>query len=184
MTTSARKSIVFRHVEGYHGPPRRSGLKSIREPRLDTIFERYAVQFPRLQALASSIVLASNQQFCARSEVVRENDEIAFLPPVSGGTAATASRFSMRAGPLLRAGRGSLSIQQASLTIVARGGRSAGEFRRSGSEQYQRPPHRISGLRMLLTNGGEDDGGDSGASWPRPTPSAGSRWSIGWGECR
>jgi MoaE-MoaD fusion protein len=54
--------------------------------RLDTIFERYAVQFPRLQELASSIVLASNQQFCDRSEVVRENDEVAFLPPVSGGT--------------------------------------------------------------------------------------------------
>ncbi len=54
--------------------------------RLDTIFERYAVQFPRLQELASSIVLASNHQFCDRSEVVRENDEVAFLPPVSGGT--------------------------------------------------------------------------------------------------
>jgi MoaE-MoaD fusion protein len=66
--------------------------------RLDTIFERYAVQFPRLQALASSIVLASNQQFCGRTEVVRENDEVAFLPPVSGGT----SRYSQQifdAGP-------------------------------------------------------------------------------------
>jgi molybdopterin synthase catalytic subunit/molybdopterin converting factor small subunit len=54
--------------------------------RLDTIFERYAGEFPRLKALSSSIVLASNQQFCDRSEIVRENDEIAFLPPVSGGT--------------------------------------------------------------------------------------------------
>jgi molybdopterin synthase catalytic subunit len=54
--------------------------------RLDTIFERYAGEFPRLKALSSSIVLASNQQFCDRSEIVRENDEIAFLPPVSGGS--------------------------------------------------------------------------------------------------
>jgi molybdopterin synthase catalytic subunit/molybdopterin converting factor small subunit len=54
--------------------------------RVDSIFERYAGQFPRLKELASSIVLASNQQFCDRSEMVREGDEIAFLPPVSGGS--------------------------------------------------------------------------------------------------
>ena len=54
--------------------------------RLESIFERYAGEFPRLKALSSSIVLASNQQFCDRSEIVRENDEIAFLPPVSGGS--------------------------------------------------------------------------------------------------
>jgi molybdopterin synthase catalytic subunit/molybdopterin converting factor small subunit len=54
--------------------------------RIESIFERYAGEFPRLKALSSSIVLASNQQFCDRSEIVRENDEIAFLPPVSGGS--------------------------------------------------------------------------------------------------
>ena len=54
--------------------------------RLESIFERYAGEFPRLKELKSSIVLASNQQFCDRSEIVRENDEIAFLPPVSGGS--------------------------------------------------------------------------------------------------
>jgi molybdopterin synthase catalytic subunit/molybdopterin converting factor small subunit len=54
--------------------------------RVDSIFERYAGQFPRLKELASSIVLASNHRFCDRSEMVREDDEIAFLPPVSGGS--------------------------------------------------------------------------------------------------
>ena len=54
--------------------------------RLDSIFERYAGRFPRFKELRSSIVLASNHQFCDRSEIVRENDEIAFLPPVSGGS--------------------------------------------------------------------------------------------------
>jgi len=54
--------------------------------RLDSVFERYATQFPRLKDLASSIVLASNHQFCDRSVAVQEGDEIAFLPPVSGGT--------------------------------------------------------------------------------------------------
>jgi len=54
--------------------------------RLESVFERYAREFPRLKDLTSSIVLALNQQFCERSEAVRDGDEIAFLPPVSGGT--------------------------------------------------------------------------------------------------
>jgi molybdopterin synthase catalytic subunit len=54
--------------------------------RLDSVFERYAHQFPKLGQLASSIVLACNHQFSDRSAIVREGDEIAFLPPVSGGT--------------------------------------------------------------------------------------------------
>jgi MoaE-MoaD fusion protein len=54
--------------------------------RLDSVFEHYARQFPRLRGLESSIVLACNQQFCDRSAAVGEGDEIAFLPPVSGGS--------------------------------------------------------------------------------------------------
>ncbi|HYL34484.1 MAG TPA: MoaD family protein [Bryobacteraceae bacterium] len=54
--------------------------------RLESVFERYAREFPRLKDLKSSIVLACNQRFCDRSEPVRDGDEIAFLPPVSGGT--------------------------------------------------------------------------------------------------
>jgi molybdopterin synthase catalytic subunit/molybdopterin converting factor small subunit len=53
--------------------------------RLGDIFDRYALQFPRMGQMASSIVLACNQQFCNRSNEVSDGDEIAFLPPVSGG---------------------------------------------------------------------------------------------------
>jgi molybdopterin synthase catalytic subunit len=56
------------------------------ESRLESVFARYARQFPRLTDLESSIVLACNQEFCDRSAAIREGDEIAFLPPVSGGT--------------------------------------------------------------------------------------------------
>jgi molybdopterin synthase catalytic subunit len=66
--------------------------------RLEVIFERYAGQFPRIKELASSIVLASNHQFCDRSEMVREGDEIAFLPPVSGGSGRYAQQI-FDAGP-------------------------------------------------------------------------------------
>jgi molybdopterin converting factor small subunit len=53
--------------------------------RLETVFERYASLFPRVREFSSSIVLACNHQFCDRSVELNEGDEIAFLPPVSGG---------------------------------------------------------------------------------------------------
>ena len=53
--------------------------------RLETVFERYASRFPKLRAMASSVVLARNHEFSDRSADVLDGDEIAFLPPVSGG---------------------------------------------------------------------------------------------------
>jgi molybdopterin synthase catalytic subunit len=41
-----------------------------------------------MDALAPSVVPARNQQFAGLTTSVTENDEIAFLPPVSGGTSA------------------------------------------------------------------------------------------------
>ena len=53
---------------------------------LGGVFEHYAGRFPRLREMAGSIVLARNHEFANPSVVVREGDEIAFLPPVSGGS--------------------------------------------------------------------------------------------------
>jgi molybdopterin synthase catalytic subunit/molybdopterin converting factor small subunit len=54
---------------------------------LGTIFENYAGRYPRLREMAKSIVMARNQEFAALSTAVEEGDEVAFLPPVSGGVA-------------------------------------------------------------------------------------------------
>ena len=54
---------------------------------LDTLFARYAGRFPKLANLKASIVLARNQQFSPGSASVEDGDEVAFLPPVSGGSA-------------------------------------------------------------------------------------------------
>jgi molybdopterin synthase catalytic subunit len=53
--------------------------------QVGTVFEHYARQFPRLREMERSILLARNQQFSARAEAVSDGDEIALLPPVSGG---------------------------------------------------------------------------------------------------
>ena len=54
---------------------------------LETIFDYYAKQHPRMRDLRPSIVIARNHQFADASTPVSDGDEIAFLPPVSGGTA-------------------------------------------------------------------------------------------------
>lgn len=53
---------------------------------LAKLFDDYAARFPRLKELASSIVLARNQEFSDPSTPLADGDEVAFLPPVSGGS--------------------------------------------------------------------------------------------------
>lgn len=53
---------------------------------LRAVFDTYAASYPRLRELSSSIVMARNQEFTDISTSITEGDEVAFLPPVSGGT--------------------------------------------------------------------------------------------------
>jgi MoaE-MoaD fusion protein len=57
--------------------------------RLGLVFELYAGRFPRLRAMAASVVLALNQEFSTPDSPLTEGDEVAFLPPVSGGSGYT-----------------------------------------------------------------------------------------------
>ena len=52
---------------------------------LSSVFAAYAARFPRLGELARSIVMARNQEFADPATKLAEGDEVAFLPPVSGG---------------------------------------------------------------------------------------------------
>lgn len=49
------------------------------------LFRQYAARFPRLDGIAASLVMAVNQEFSDPTHKLAENDEVAFLPPVSGG---------------------------------------------------------------------------------------------------
>ena len=51
-----------------------------------TVFEHYAAAFPKLRAMENSILLARNQEFVRPAQSIVDGDEIAFLPPVSGGS--------------------------------------------------------------------------------------------------
>ena len=49
------------------------------------VFDDCARRYPRLGELAASIVLARNHAFAARDAALGDGDEVALLPPVSGG---------------------------------------------------------------------------------------------------
>ena len=63
------------------------------DAHLESIFDHYAGRFPRLREISGSIVLARNHEFSQVSDRVTDGDEVAFLPPVSGGSAAAGSSY-------------------------------------------------------------------------------------------
>jgi molybdopterin converting factor small subunit len=71
------KDITGRPAEHMELPP---------DANVGTVFDRCAEAFPGLRPMERSVMLARNQRFAAVSEPVADGDEIALLPPVSGGS--------------------------------------------------------------------------------------------------
>lgn len=53
---------------------------------VQALFDHFAGQFPALKDMSRSIVLAVNRKFVPRAHLLADGDEVAFMPPVSGGT--------------------------------------------------------------------------------------------------
>jgi molybdopterin converting factor subunit 1 len=52
---------------------------------IEALFARCVAQQPELARYRRSVVASRNQEFVAWSTPLRSGDEVAFLPPVSGG---------------------------------------------------------------------------------------------------
>jgi len=52
---------------------------------IEQIFAHYAARCPGLAAFRSSVVASRNREFASWETPVHSGDEVAFLPPVSGG---------------------------------------------------------------------------------------------------
>jgi len=50
-----------------------------------SIFAKFAAEHPGLEARRSSVLLALNSEFARMESKVKDGDEVAFFPPVSGG---------------------------------------------------------------------------------------------------
>jgi molybdopterin synthase catalytic subunit len=53
--------------------------------RLEDLFERYGRRFPKLAAFRPSVAASLNQEYADWRALLTAGDEVAFLPPVSGG---------------------------------------------------------------------------------------------------
>jgi molybdopterin converting factor subunit 1 len=53
--------------------------------RVEDLFERYGRRFPRLAEFRNSIAASVNQEYAGFRAPLATGDEVAFLPPVSGG---------------------------------------------------------------------------------------------------
>jgi len=56
--------------------------------RVEDLFERYGQRFPKLASFRASIAASVNQEYAAWRAPLSSGDEVAFLPPVSGGQQA------------------------------------------------------------------------------------------------
>lgn len=52
---------------------------------IESLFANYASRYPELQQYRSSLVASCNQEFAPWNTILHAGDEVAFLPPVSGG---------------------------------------------------------------------------------------------------
>ncbi len=50
-----------------------------------SLYERLAERFPGLKPLGAACLCAVNREFARADSPVRDGDEVAFFPPVSGG---------------------------------------------------------------------------------------------------
>ena len=56
--------------------------------RVEDLFERYGRRFPKLASFRASIAASVNQEYATWRAPLSSGDEVAFLPPVSGGQQA------------------------------------------------------------------------------------------------
>jgi molybdopterin converting factor subunit 1 len=59
--------------------------------RVEDLYERYARRFPRLAEFRPSVAASVNQEYAEWRAALAAGDEVAFLPPVSGGQQAAIS---------------------------------------------------------------------------------------------
>jgi molybdopterin synthase sulfur carrier subunit len=52
---------------------------------IEQLFAHFAARIPELAKFRTSLVASRNQEFAAWETPLRAGDEVAFLPPVSGG---------------------------------------------------------------------------------------------------
>lgn len=64
---------------------RNTSLDSAGLSDVNSVFNKFARDFPALENCRSSALFALNSEFARPDSPIKDGDEIAFFPPVSGG---------------------------------------------------------------------------------------------------
>ena len=78
------KVLFFGRVRELVGLSEES-LEVAKATTLHDLFQTYVERFPQISGFRSSLVASRNQEFAAWNSLLANGDEVAFLPPVSGG---------------------------------------------------------------------------------------------------
>lgn len=83
--------INVRYFAGHRDITRRSEEQITLEPgaTVGTLWEGLLARYPGLAGYSGRLLYAVNQEFSTLATELRDGDEVAFIPPVSGGSAAT-----------------------------------------------------------------------------------------------
>jgi molybdopterin converting factor subunit 1 len=64
---------------------RETTIEAATFPDVTSVFDRFAKEFPLLENYRASVLFALNSEFARPGAPVRDGDELALFPPVSGG---------------------------------------------------------------------------------------------------
>ena len=78
------KVLFFGRLKDVAGQSEES-LDLTEAPTIEQLFADYAARMPELAKYRSSVVASRNQEFVSWDTPLHSGDEVAFLPPVSGG---------------------------------------------------------------------------------------------------
>jgi molybdopterin converting factor subunit 1 len=78
------KVLFFGRLKDLAGQAEDS-VESADATTIEQLFALYSARHPELAKYRSSVVASRNQEFAAWDTPLRAGDEVAFLPPVSGG---------------------------------------------------------------------------------------------------
>jgi molybdopterin synthase catalytic subunit len=67
------------------------------ESSVGLLYGLYARRFPALERHSGSLLFSRNREFVGRSQKLSDGDEVAFLPPVSGGVSRSAEASALAA---------------------------------------------------------------------------------------
>lgn len=81
MNVKVKLFAAFREVVG----TKEEDLQLPEDTTVNGLLDEYIRRFPALARYREHIILSVNREYGAPSRVLKDGDEVSFLPPVSGG---------------------------------------------------------------------------------------------------